>query len=126
MRPPPLVGAAQAWGIDWPRARLAAISAARLGSDVPFFLVGGPAIAAGRGERLDAGGGHPAARRRDRLSGGRPLHRRRLRAVHAGATVARGTAQRLAAALVAGDLRARVGRDAQRPRAAGPRALRPT
>ncbi|NBW95413.1 MAG: 4-(cytidine 5'-diphospho)-2-C-methyl-D-erythritol kinase, partial [Planctomycetia bacterium] len=53
-----LVGAARLWGIDWPRERLADL-AARLGSDVPFFLVGGPAIASGRGERLERVDGLP-------------------------------------------------------------------
>jgi 4-diphosphocytidyl-2-C-methyl-D-erythritol kinase len=44
-------GALEAWGavID-PRSRLEI--AARLGSDVPFFLAGGPALIEGRGERL--------------------------------------------------------------------------
>jgi len=98
-----LVGAAQAWGIDWPRARLVDL-AARLGSDVPFFLTGGPAIASGRGEVLVPVAGIPplaaviacpaaglstaAVYARCAPDGGR-----------------RGTARRLADALVAGDLR---------------------
>ena len=48
-----LVAAAEAWGLDWPRERLAAIGA-RIGSDVPWFFAGGAAVAAGRGERIDA------------------------------------------------------------------------
>ena len=47
-----LRGAARAWGLDWHRERLAAIGAT-IGSDVPFFLGDGPAIAAGRGEQLE-------------------------------------------------------------------------
>ena len=39
------------WGLDFPETRLAAI-AAGLGSDVPFFLRGGTALAEGRGERI--------------------------------------------------------------------------
>ncbi len=54
-----LVAANLAWGLDWPRARLAEL-AAPLGSDVPFFLEGGMAVCRGRGERLAPveGGGH--------------------------------------------------------------------
>jgi len=44
-----LRAAATAWEIDWPVERLAAIGA-RIGSDVPWFFAGGPAIARGRGE----------------------------------------------------------------------------
>ena len=47
-----LRGAAAAWGIDWDAERLAEVGA-RIGSDVPFFFAGGPAIARGRGERLE-------------------------------------------------------------------------
>jgi 4-diphosphocytidyl-2-C-methyl-D-erythritol kinase len=54
-----LVAAARAWGIDWPRPRLAEL-AATIGSDVPFFLADGPAIARGRGERLESVTGLPA------------------------------------------------------------------
>lgn len=46
-----LVGLDRLWGLGWPRARLAAL-AARLGSDVPFFLDGPTARAGGRGEQL--------------------------------------------------------------------------
>ncbi len=46
-----LLMAVEAWGLAWPRERLAAI-AARLGSDVPWFLDGRPAVVAGRGEAI--------------------------------------------------------------------------
>ena len=46
-----LAAAAEAWGLDWPRERLAAIGV-RIGSDVPWFFAGAAAIAAGRGERI--------------------------------------------------------------------------
>ena len=39
------------WGLDFPADKLAQI-AAGLGSDVPFFLRGGTALAEGRGERI--------------------------------------------------------------------------
>jgi 4-diphosphocytidyl-2-C-methyl-D-erythritol kinase len=39
------------WGTNVPDAALAGLAAA-LGSDVPFFLLGGTALAGGRGERL--------------------------------------------------------------------------
>ena len=39
------------WGLDWPRARLAALGLT-LGADVPFFIGGRNAIAEGIGERL--------------------------------------------------------------------------
>jgi 4-diphosphocytidyl-2-C-methyl-D-erythritol kinase len=46
-----LDGALEAWGAELdPDTRLAA--AARLGSDVPFFLTGGPALVEGRGEQV--------------------------------------------------------------------------
>jgi len=39
------------WDLHWPRERLRDM-AARLGSDVPFFLYGGAALLEGRGERV--------------------------------------------------------------------------
>ncbi|HXG03793.1 MAG TPA: 4-(cytidine 5'-diphospho)-2-C-methyl-D-erythritol kinase [Candidatus Binatia bacterium] len=47
-----LVGLNRLWGLRWPRTRLAEV-AASLGSDVPFFLWGGAALATGRGERIE-------------------------------------------------------------------------
>jgi len=98
-----LLGAAQAWGIDWPRARLADL-AARLGSDVPFFLVGGPAIASGRGEALVPVAGVPplAAMIACPASG---LSTAAVYATCVPDGSRRGTARRVADALVAGDLR---------------------
>jgi 4-diphosphocytidyl-2-C-methyl-D-erythritol kinase len=46
-----LLAANAAWQLQLPLSRLLAI-AAELGSDVPFFLAGGAAIARGRGEEL--------------------------------------------------------------------------
>jgi 4-diphosphocytidyl-2-C-methyl-D-erythritol kinase len=46
-----LDGALEAWGADLPADELAAAAAA-VGSDVPFFLAGGPALVEGRGERV--------------------------------------------------------------------------
>lgn len=46
-----LWGLNRLWRLRWGRERLAAL-AAELGSDVPFFLGGGRALATGRGERL--------------------------------------------------------------------------
>jgi 4-diphosphocytidyl-2-C-methyl-D-erythritol kinase len=45
-------GVARFWNLDWPTERLAAIGS-RLGSDIPWFFAGGPAIAAGRGESIE-------------------------------------------------------------------------
>lgn len=47
-----LVGLNRLWGLRWPRTRLGEV-AASLGSDVPFFLWGGAALATGRGERIE-------------------------------------------------------------------------
>lgn len=41
-----------AWQLNWPMERLAEV-AATIGSDVPFFLSGGPAICRGRGEQVE-------------------------------------------------------------------------
>lgn len=46
-----LVGANRLWALGWSRERLAEV-AAEIGSDVPFFLQAGAAVARGRGERL--------------------------------------------------------------------------
>lgn len=40
------------WGLGWSREALAGV-AAELGSDVPFFLAGAPAVCRGRGERVE-------------------------------------------------------------------------
>jgi 4-diphosphocytidyl-2-C-methyl-D-erythritol kinase len=48
-----LVAANAAWGLDWPRERLMEL-AARLGSDVPFFVTSPVARAQGRGELLES------------------------------------------------------------------------
>ena len=45
-----LIAANLAWGLDWPIDRLAEL-AGEIGSDVPFFLGGSPALCQGRGER---------------------------------------------------------------------------
>lgn len=47
-----LLGASQLFGLRPPRERLLSW-AAQLGSDVPFFVLGGAALGAGRGERLE-------------------------------------------------------------------------
>ncbi len=47
-----LVLANLGWNLQWSVDRLAQL-AAELGSDVPFFLVNGPAICRGRGERIE-------------------------------------------------------------------------
>ena len=98
-----LKAATQAWGLDIPKDRLAEIGG-RLGSDVPVFFSGAAAIAGGRGERIEPVAGMP------------PLHAVIARPVAGLSTAAvygrctpdasrRGTAQRLAAALVAGRFR---------------------
>jgi 4-diphosphocytidyl-2-C-methyl-D-erythritol kinase len=44
--------AATLWRLDWPTERLAAVGGC-IGSDVPWFFSGGPAIASGRGEHIE-------------------------------------------------------------------------
>ncbi len=47
-----LAAANLAWKLHWPRSALASL-AARLGSDVPFFLADSSAICRGRGEKIE-------------------------------------------------------------------------
>jgi len=51
-----LMAANVGWKLDLTLPELAAL-AAELGSDVPFFLQGGPAVCRGRGERIEPAGG---------------------------------------------------------------------
>jgi len=53
-----LMAASRVWGLNWPGERLAAIGA-EIGSDIPWFFAGGPAIARGRGERVEPVSGIP-------------------------------------------------------------------
>ena len=48
-----LLGLNRLWQLRWPLERLDEV-AATLGSDVPFFLRGGAALASGRGEKIEA------------------------------------------------------------------------
>jgi 4-diphosphocytidyl-2-C-methyl-D-erythritol kinase len=48
-----LIAANIGWKLNWPRERLIDL-AARIGSDVPFFLLGGSAICRGRGEDMES------------------------------------------------------------------------
>ena len=47
-----LMAAARIWNLNWSAERLASLGA-EIGSDVPWFFAGGPAIASGRGERIE-------------------------------------------------------------------------
>jgi len=47
-----LVGLAKLWGLTIPREEMLSL-AAQVGSDVPFFLLGGCCLALGRGEKLE-------------------------------------------------------------------------
>ena len=82
-----LLGLRRLWKLRVPDEQLHAM-AARLGSDVPFFLVGGTALGLGRGDEvyplersaaLLGRAGHPAVRRRDQR---RVCVARRTRAGH--------------------------------------------
>ena len=98
-----LLAAAQAWGIDMPRDRLAAIGG-RIGSDVPVFFAGGAAIVGGRGERIESVAGIPPLH----AVIARPTAGLSTAAVYARCTPEpgrRGEAARLAAALAAGRYR---------------------
>lgn len=50
--------AATLWRLDWETARLADVGG-RIGSDVPWFFAGGPAIVSGRGEHVTPVAGLP-------------------------------------------------------------------
>jgi 4-diphosphocytidyl-2-C-methyl-D-erythritol kinase len=54
-----LIAAVDGWGLHWPRERLMSI-AAKLGSDVPWFVEGVPAVVSGRGEIITPVGPLPA------------------------------------------------------------------
>jgi 4-diphosphocytidyl-2-C-methyl-D-erythritol kinase len=98
-----LMAATQAWRLDIPSDRLAAIGA-RIGSDVPVFFAGGAAIAGGRGERIESVAGVPPLH----AVIARPLAGLSTAAVYARCTPdasRRGAAERLAAALAAGRFR---------------------
>jgi 4-diphosphocytidyl-2-C-methyl-D-erythritol kinase len=53
-----IMAASRLWNLDWPLERLAAIGGT-IGSDVPWFFAGGPAIASGRGEHIEPVAGLP-------------------------------------------------------------------
>ena len=98
-----LRGAARAWGLDWKPVRLAALGAT-IGSDIPFFLGDGPAIAGGRGELLEPVVGVPPLPAVIAC----PATGLSTAAVYAACVpdpARRGNALRLATALARGDLR---------------------
>ena len=98
-----LMAAARVWGLDVSPDRLAAVGA-EIGSDVPVFFAGGAAIAGGRGERIEPVAGVPALH----AVIARPTAGLSTAAVYSRCTpdpTRRGTAQRLADALVAGRFR---------------------
>ena len=99
-----LMAAARVWGLDWSPAQLAAVGA-RIGSDIPWFFAGGPAIASGRGEVLDSVTDIPPVP----AVIVRPVAGLSTAAVYGQCTpnsARRGDAARLAAALARGDGRA--------------------
>lgn len=98
-----LLAAARVWNLDVSTDRLAAIGAG-VGSDVPVFFAGGAAIAEGRGERIESVAGVPALH----AVIARPKAGLSTASVYARCTpdaTRRGTAKRLAAALVSGRFR---------------------
>ena len=101
-----LLAAARLWGLDWPPEKLAGV-AAGIGSDVPWFFAGGPAIARGRGERVEPVAGlhaWPAVI-------ACPVGGLSTAAVYTGCTPSmarQGDAARLATALAAGGLSAAI------------------
>lgn len=97
-----LMAAARLWNVDWPGARLAELGA-RIGSDVPWFFAGGPAIATGRGEAVTPVAELPPLP----VVIACPATGLSTAAVYSACTPdpsLRGTAARLAAALAGGDL----------------------
>jgi 4-diphosphocytidyl-2-C-methyl-D-erythritol kinase len=101
------------WGLHWPLARLLPIGTA-LGADVPFFLAGTNAFAAGIGEQLAPAEVAPAW-----FAVVKPEASLATRDVFASGAVA----ERVAAARIAGFSEAIPGVDAEpgRPRETGPR-----
>ena len=101
------------------RATRQAVAAARLGSDVPFFLAGGPALVEGRGERVaplhglhgSAGGParHAGRRRPDARTSSRPSMRSARTATAPSGMSSAHLAEELRAGLTAADLVARAG-----------------
>jgi 4-diphosphocytidyl-2-C-methyl-D-erythritol kinase len=101
-----LLAAARAWGLGWPRERLAVIGAA-IGSDVPWFFTASAAVVRGRGESVTPVEGVPPLPAVIAC----PATGLSTAAVYAACTpdaARRGDAQRLAAALNAGGLPAAV------------------
>ena len=113
-----LDGALEAWGAELDEHARHAVAAA-LGSDVPFFLAGGPALVEGRGERvaplhgLHGSAGRPArhaARSRSRRPTSSPPSTRSGRTATARSGCRRThLAEELRAGLTAADLVARAG-----------------
>ena len=104
MRPPRLVAANEGWQLGRSRDELAEW-AAELGSDVPFFLAGGPAICRGRGERVEPVAGLGRAALCGGSAAGGLVDGGRVRRVPAG-RASRKPSQPLVEALRRGDLEA--------------------
>lgn len=102
-----LMAAARVWALDWSHDQLAAVGG-RIGSDIPWFFAGGPAIASGRGELLEPVADIPPLP----AVIVRPAAGLATAAVYGQCTPAparRGDAARLAMALARGDTRAAAG-----------------